>query len=164
MSDDIERMIAEVVEAEDLPQPPAIIVPTGPMQPIAPASAGSPELFTDDEMLGLCAEALTNMRNDRKQIDTLISNLVEMVFNEGDSTTSSKEALVSLVVSKTNMSDKMMGIAELMAKFKLKQMAAAPKTVSASQENHYHFGGTRRSFLEQIEKRMKKTKKEEKKS
>ncbi len=155
MTDDIERMIADVVEAEDLPEPPTMTVPTGAM---APVPSSSQALFADDEIVGMCAEAMTNMRNDRKQLDSLIANLVEMVFNEGDSTTSSKEALVSLMTAKTNMSDKMMSIAELMAKFKLKEMGNAPKSVTASQENHYHFGGSRRSFLEQIERQVQKKK------
>ena len=160
MSEDIERMITEVVETEDLPQPPTMEMPLAPMP--APLSSSGQPMFEDDEMLGLCAEILTNMRGDRKQLDNLISNFVEMVFNEGDSTTSSKEALVTLMAKKTDTSDKMMAIVELMAKFKLKEMASSPKSVTASQENHYHFG-TRRSFLEQIDRRMQSKKKKEKK-
>lgn len=152
MSEDIDQMILDVVEGAELPQPPQVIAPLPDSKPLSPA------LFEDDEMLGLCAEILTNMRSDRKQIDTLIANLVEMVFNEGNSQPATKEALVGLVNTKANMSDKMMGIVKLMASFKLKEMANAPKSVTASQENHYHFG-TRRSFLEQVEKRMKKKEK-----
>ena len=160
MTDDIESMIAGVVEAEieDLPEPPQMIVPTA----ATPPSSTQP-LFEDEEMLKMVGETLSNMRNDRKQLDTLISNFVEMVFNEGDSTTASKEALVALMIAKTNMSDKQMKIVDTIAKFKLKEMApAAPKSVTANQENHYHFGGTRRSFLEQINKRMKKKPEENK--
>lgn len=159
MTEDIESMIAGVVEAEveDLPEPPQMTVPTAP----TPQSSSQP-LFEDEEMLKMCGEVLSNMRNDRKQLDTLISNFVEMVFNEGDSTTASKEALVALMTAKTNMSDKQMKIVDTMAKFKLKEMASAPKSVTANQENHYHFGGTRRSFLEQINKRMKKKPEENK--
>lgn len=160
MSEDIERMIAEVVEAEEVPAPPTVNTPAGQLQQPAKANVVGP-LFEDDELLSLASETLNNMRGDRKQLDTLISNFVEMVFNEGDSTTASKEALVALMVAKTNMSDKQMKLLEMIAKFKLKEMADSPKTVTV-QEN-YHFGGTRRSFLEQIDKRMKKKKNEEKK-
>ena len=156
MNDAIERMITEVIDAEQLPEPPSISAPLAGVS----TTAVQP-MFEDNEMLGLCAEALTNMRGDRKQMDNLISNFVEMVFNEGDSTTASKEALVALMVAKTNMNDKMMSLVELMAKFKLKEMASGPKSVTANQENHYHFG-TRRSFLEQIDRRMQQKKKKEK--
>lgn len=162
---DLERMISEVIESEDLPTPPKMEIPVEIQTPVfAPQSLSQP-MFEDEEMLGLCAEVLTNMRNDRKQLDSLISNFVEMVFNEGDSTTSSKEALVSLVANKTAMSDKQMKIVDVMAKFKLKEVAESPKSVTAKQENHYHFGGNRRSFLEQIDKnriQSEKKKKEKK--
>ena len=152
MAQDIEQMIADVVDGGDLPRPAEIVAPLQASQPL------SSSLFEDDEMLGLCAEILTNMRSDRKQMDTLIANFVEMVFNEGNSQPATKEALVTLVNTKSGMSDKMMGIVKLMASFKLKEMSNTPKSVSASQENHYHFSGNRRSFLEQIEKRMKSKK------
>ena len=159
MAEDIESMIAGVVEAEveDLPEPPQMLVPT-----VATPQSSAQPLFEDEEMLKLVGETLSNMRNDRKQLDTLISNFVEMVFNEGDSTTASKEALVALMIAKTNMSDKQMKIVDTISKFKLKEMASAPKSVTANQENHYHFGGTRRSFLEQINKRMRKKPEENK--
>jgi hypothetical protein len=159
MSEDIERMIAEVVEAEEVPVPGGVATPAGPLQPAKTGTVGP--LFEDEELLSLAGEALNNMRGDRKQLDTLISNFVEMVFNEGDSTTASKEALVALMVAKTNMSDKQMKLLEMIAKFKLKEMADSPKTVT-QENNHYHIG-TRRSFLEQIDKRIKKKKSEEKK-
>ena len=159
MSEDLDRMITEVMNAEEVPVPPVVAQGAGPVQPTKANVVGP--LFEDDELLSLASETLNNMRGDRKQLDTLISNFVEMVFNEGDSTTASKEALVALMVAKTNMSDKQMKLLEMIAKFKLKEMADAPKTVTV-QEN-YHFGGSRRSFLDHIDKRIKKKKNEEKK-
>jgi hypothetical protein len=161
MNQDIDQML-EAVENDILPAAPEVMAPLPDQRPL---SASTP-MFEDDEMLGLCAEILTNMRSDRKQIDTLIANFVEMVFNEGNSQPATKEALVGLVNTKAGMSDKMMGIVKLMASFKLKEMTttAGPKSVTASQENHYHFSGTRRSFLEQLEKRMKAKKDKEKKT
>lgn len=166
MSDEIDQMIADVMEAEDVPLPEPVEVPTtvGPIAPLPASLPATGALFDDNELLGVACEVLNNMRSDRKQLDSLISNFVEMVFNEGDSTTASKEALVSLMANKTNMSDKMMKIVELMAKFKLKEIGDSPKAVTASQENHYHFGGTRRSFLEQIDKKMQAKKKKDKES
>ena len=119
-------------------------------------------LFQDEELLGLCHEVLQNIRSDRKQIDSILCNLVEMVFNEGDSTTASKEVLASLMTTKTNTNDKMMKVVSLIAQFKLKEFDAEnpkTKTLNATQENHYHFGGSRRSLLEKIEKMQKKSKK-----
>ncbi len=163
MSDEIERMINDVIEA-DIPdvlaEPPIIEAPLvaaskGPM-----AALVANPLFQDEELLGLCHEVLQNIRSDRKQIDSILCNLVEMVFNEGDSTTASKEVLASLMTTKTNTNDKMMKVVSLIAQFKLKEFDAenqkTNKTLNATQENHYHFGGSRRSLLEQIEKMQKK--------
>ena len=131
MSEDIESMIAGVVEAEveDLPEPPQMTIPTAPV-----AQSSSQPLFEDEEMLKMCGEVLSNMRNDRKQLDTLISNFVEMVFNEGDSTTASKEALVALMTAKTNMSDKQMKIVDTMAKFKLKRWHPLPSQLQPTKK------------------------------
>lgn len=160
MSEDIERMINDVIEADILPELPAATAPLVTTATNVPATTSDP-IFQDEELLGLCDEVLGNIRSDRKQLDSILCNFVEMVFNEGDSTTASKEALVSMMTAKTNMNDKMMKVVSLVAQFKLKEAVVPekPKTLSATQENHYYFGGSRRSLLEKIDKMQKKNKK-----
>ena len=64
-------------------------------------------LISDSQYLDVLGEILSNIREDRKQVSDYIDNFAEMVINEGDATTSTKEALVNLVKVKTDLQDKM---------------------------------------------------------
>jgi len=78
-------------------------------------------LIGDNVLIGIYEEILCNLRGDRGEIDELATKFAEMVINEGDSTTSSKEALVNLVKMKSETNDKMAKIADLMTRVKLKE-------------------------------------------
>lgn len=78
-------------------------------------------LISDESLLGMFSEIMSDIRDDKKQIGNLLDNFVEMVINEGDSTTSSKEAMVSLAKLKSDQSDKAIKIADLMTRIKLKE-------------------------------------------
>lgn len=75
-------------------------------------------LVSDDTLMGLYGEIVQNIRDDRTEVNDLLSNFVNMVVNEGDSSNSSKEALVNLVKIKSDMADKMAKIADLMTRIK----------------------------------------------
>ena len=75
-----------------------------------------------------------------------------MVFNEGDSTTSSKEAVVNLIKLRSEQSDKMTKVADLMTRIKLKERDTFPRYMAASQNNTINIGGDRRALLEAITK------------
>jgi hypothetical protein len=79
------------------------------------------DLITDDALLSVYDEIMCNLRTDRTHVSELAEKFEDMVVNEGDSSTSSKEALVNLVKHKTETQDKMTKIAELMTRVKLKQ-------------------------------------------
>ena len=66
-----------------------------PVSVILPSSEGS-TIVSDEQLMGLYGEILEDLRSDRKEVDAILSNFVEMVMNEGDSTSASKEALVNL--------------------------------------------------------------------
>lgn len=119
------------------------------------------DLISDDAMLGIYAEILDKIRSDQTEIDDLISKFGEMVFNEGDATTSSKEALVNLIKLKVDASDKMSKVADLMTRVKLKD--PFPKYLAAHQNNTIHIGnnnGARKALLQAINKAQKKDKNE----
>ena len=86
----------------------------------------------------------------------LLTTFVDMVINDGDSTSASKEALVNLVKIKSDSADKMAKVAELMTRCKLKEIF--PKYLNAKQENTINIGDgtTKRELLKQIEKARKK--------
>ena len=59
-----------------------------------PNSTESP--INDNDLLNIYSEIMGDLRNDRKEIDCLLNNFVEMVMNEGDSSSASKEAYKKL--------------------------------------------------------------------
>lgn len=78
-------------------------------------------LISDSDLLGVYDEIMVNLRQDRTQVEDLIETFSNMVVNDGDSSSSSKEALVNLVKAKIDAADKMSKIADLMTRIKLKQ-------------------------------------------
>jgi len=93
------------------------------------------ELIGDEHLLGVYGEIMTNLREDRSQVDEVLSNFLEMVMNEGDTSTSSKEALVNLIKLKTDTADKMAKIADLMTRIKLKEANTYKPYLNAKQDN-----------------------------
>lgn len=124
-----------------------------------PATQDVSNLVQDEELLGVYAEILSCIRDDRKQVSDFIDNMADMVINEGDSTTASKEALVNLVKIKTDLSDKMAKVADLMTRVKLRERDTFPKYLAAHQNNTINIGetgGSRRQLIEAINKAKKK--------
>lgn len=118
----------------DLPQM-NVTVPT---QQGSDASA----LISDSQYLGVLDEIMNNIREDRKQVSDYIDNIADMVINDGDATTSSKEALVNFVKIKTDLSDKMLKAADLMTRLKLKNTYAySGPHLNAMQQNNFNIGG-----------------------
>ena len=93
--------------------------------PIAPQQEALPPadkvLIEDEALLGMYDEILTDLRKDRKQVSYFAKQFGEMVLNGGDSSTSSKEALVNLLKIKSDTADKMAKIADLMTRLKMKE-------------------------------------------
>lgn len=93
-------------------------------------------LISDEKYLSVMNNILNEIRDDRKQVDNYIDNFAEMVMNDGDATTSSKEALVNLVKIKTDLQDKMLKAADLMTRIKLKNpYAYSGPHLNALQQN-----------------------------
>lgn len=122
-------------------------------QPLEP----KPELISDQQLKGVYDEILGMLRNEHKQCTEYIDNFAECVINGGDSTTSSKEALVNLVKIRTDIPDKMSKIADLMTRLKMKQ----PDTYKPylNQTNNVMISDTtaeRRALLDSIKKAKRK--------
>ena len=116
------------------------------------------QLISDQQYLSVINEIIENIRDDRKQISDFIDNMANMVINEGDATSASKEALVNLVKAKTDLQDKMLKAADLI--FKTKSKAPA-NSVSALQQNNYNFGAettdfSRRELIKALNQAKKK--------
>lgn len=116
-----------------------------------------PELIEDETLIALYSEILTDIKDDRREISEYVANMAEMVFNEGDATSSSKEALVNFVKAKSDLSDKAVKIADLMTRIKLKSRDTFPRYLAANQNNTINIGdsGKKRQLLEAINKAKK---------
>lgn len=114
-------------------------------------------LITDDSLLGIYAEILQNIRDDRQELNEFMANFADMVVNEGDPSSASKEALVNLVKIKMDSADKMSKIADLMTRMKTKD--PWPRYLTAKQENNIQINSLpRRELIKQIEQDKKKKK------
>ena len=112
-----------------------------------PQQQEASQLITDQEYLGVLNEIMENIRDDRKQVSDYIDNVANMVINDGDATSSSKEALVNLIKVKTDLQDKMLKAADLMTRLKLKNTYAnSGPHLNALQQNNYNFGADTTDF------------------
>lgn len=107
------------------------------------------ESITDQDLQNIYAEILDDLRSDRSEINILLNNFVEMVMNEGDSSSSSKEAVVNLVKVKSDIADKKAKIADLMTSLRMKEKTVSK--VQANQTNHIHITD-KRAILETLNK------------
>ena len=105
------------------------------------------QLITDEQYLGVIDEIMTNMREDRKQVSDFIDTFADMVLNDGDATTSSKEALINLIKTKSDIQDKMLKAADLMTRLKLKNSYAfSGPHLNALQQNNINIGSDNTNF------------------
>jgi Mg2+ and Co2+ transporter CorA len=116
-------------------------------------------IVSDEALLGVYGEIMDNLRSDREQVSDLVDTFSNMVLNDGDGSTSSKEALVNLVKTKMEASDKMTRIADLMTRIKLKQPDTFQPWMGKGKEkggntiNIYDSSGiNRKSLMEKIQK------------
>ena len=109
-------------------------------------------LIKDDSLLGLYGEILENCREDRSKADEILSNFLEMIINDGDASSASKEAIVNLLKIKSDTSDKMSKVADLMTRVKLKEKDTFPRYLAAQQNNKVVIEGSKRDLLKSISK------------
>jgi len=73
-------------------------------------------------------------------------------MNEGDASSSSKEAIVNLLKINTDVNDKMSKIADLRTRMKLKEKDTFPRYLAAQQNNKVVIEGSKREMLKTISK------------
>jgi hypothetical protein len=134
-----------------IPVPPVSVVVSNPIGP-------NECPITDHDLNEIYTEILKDIRNDRNEIDSLLNNFVEMVMNEGDSSSASKEAIVNLIKTKSDLADKKTKIADLMTTLRMKDKSLVGK-VQTNQTNHIHITD-KRNLIETLTKYKKKDQKE----
>ena len=120
-----------------------------PSVPVVLPTTEQNAVVTDEQLLELYGEILEDLRSDRKEFEAILANFVEMVMNEGDSTSSSKEALVNLAKLKSDIAIGKGKIADLMTSLKLKEKQASK--INATQNNNITITD-RRNLIETINK------------
>jgi hypothetical protein len=152
--EDIRTVEGEIVEEDiDLDD----LIPT--MNVCVPEIQQKKELITDESLMGVYDEILGMLRNEHTQTTEYIDNFAEMVINGGDSSTSSKEALVNLVKIRKEIPGEMVKVADLMTRLKMKQPDTYKPYLTANQTNNVMIGDTtaeRRMLLDAIKKAKKK--------
>lgn len=118
-----------------------------------------PCIIEDQALLGVYDEILENCRKDRNSIDEVLANFVDMVFNDGDSTSATKEGIVNLMKAKSDISDKMAKVADLMTRIKLKSKDTFPRYLANHQHNNVKIESSRRELIQRLEAKKKKDKK-----
>ena len=120
---------------------------------------GELSIVSDEALVGVYEEILDNLRSDREQVSGLVDTFSNMVLNDGDASTSSKEALVNLIKTKIDATDRMAKIADLMTRVKLKQpdtfqpWMAKGKEKGGNTINIYDSSGMdSKSLMEKIQK------------
>lgn len=120
---------------------------------------GEMSIVSDEALMGVYGEIMDNLRGDRKQASELVDTFSNLVLNDGDSSTASKEALVNLLKVKMDASDRMTRIADLMTRIKLKQpdtyqpWMGKGKDKGGNTINIYDSSGiNRKSLMEKIQK------------
>lgn len=97
------------------------------------------QLIPDEQYLNFIKEILTDIKDEKRQVSDYVDSFAEMVINSGDATTSSKEAFVNLVKIKVDLNDKMLKVADLMTRLKMKNTYAnSGAHINAVQQNNYN--------------------------
>lgn len=109
-------------------------------------------IIGDTTLVSLYEEILSNCRDDRSKVDEILSTFLEMVINDGDASSASKEAIVNLMKIKSDTADKMSKVADLMTRIKLKDKDTFPRYLAAQQNNKVVIEGSKRDLLKSISK------------
>lgn len=117
-----------------------------------------PCIIDDEQVVDLYDEILDNCRKDRDSADEVLANFIDMVMNEGDASSASKEAIVNLLKIKSDTSDKMSKIADLMTRIKLKEKDTFPRYLAAQQNNKIVIEGSKREMIKSISKIVARSK------
>lgn len=125
--------------------------------PTNPQPQEEQALIPDDVWMGWCQEILNNLRQERQEVDDVKNSLVEMVINDGDSTSASKEAMTKLFEIKAGISEKMTKVLDLATRVKLKERDTFPRYLAAHQNNTITIGdgAAKRELIKQIQKMQK---------
>jgi hypothetical protein len=107
-------------------------------------------IVPDEKILGVYDEILNYCREDRKTIDDILTSMVDMVLNDGDSSSSTKEAMVNLIKTKSDCADKMSKVADLMTRIKLRDKDTYKAYMNTYQNNKVTIETSNKDLLKKV--------------
>jgi hypothetical protein len=110
------------------------------------------EIVTDGDLVNMYDDIVNMVKKDREEVDEVLGNFINMVMNEGDGSSASKEAIVALLKMKMDGADKLSKVADLKTRVKLKERSTFPPYLA--QHNTYNLGDKldKRGMIEQLNK------------
>lgn len=160
--DEVETEVMEPVEADfieaEFDEAPNVgeMIPTMNVNAM-PMAEQSPCIVADEKLLNLYDEIVENCRADREKVNQIQETFEEMVVNEGDATSASKEALVNLIKIKTDINDKLSKVADLMTRVHLKEKNTFPAYMAVHQHNNVtHEVSNKREILKSLQQQKRK--------
>lgn len=122
------------------------------------------DLIKDQELLFAFDDATTMLKNDRQQTEEILANFIDMVINEGDGSTASKEAICKLLELKIKAADSIIRIADLKTRIKMKEKNTFPPYLA--QHNTYNIASgdkvDKRKLLGELAQKKKEARKNDK--
>lgn len=112
------------------------------------------ELVKHEQLTEFYTEVLNDIRDDRKEIDEVLKHFLDMITNDGDATTASKEAVVNLLKLKSESADKKTRVVDLLMRAFLKERDTFPRYLAAHQHNEIKIesSGSKRQLLKAYQK------------
>lgn len=111
-----------------------LAIPQVAMNINVPPTQADTQLIATEQVVELVKTVMGDIDVEKNEIQEAYVNFAEMVFNAGDATGASKEALVNLLKLKSDLIDKKTRMLEMMMKVYNKE---GPKTVIAHQHNDF---------------------------
>jgi len=100
-----------------------------------------PPLVPDEKIVKYYDEAMSCIKEDRNEAHDKYMQVCEMVFNEGDPSSSTKEAMVNLLKIKSDSVNQMIKILDLYTRLHMKERHS-PSQIYAFQQNNKYEGGS----------------------
>ncbi len=150
---------SEVIETTPLEEiEDAVVLPEMNVHaPVAPPIIEQEQLETAkaENLVKMNVDIMEDIKKSEIQIDDVLSNFINMVMNEGDASSSTKEALVNLLKAKTDLVDKKIKMVDLNMRAYLKETNTFPKYLNATQNNKITYQTDMRSLLKSVKEEQK---------
>jgi len=97
----------------------------------------STDLIPDEQVVSYYEDAISCIKEDREEAHERYLDFCEMVLNEGDPSSATKEGLVNLLKLKNDGVNQMIKVLDLWTRLKMKERATKSEVYAYQQNNKY---------------------------